>query len=185
MYMLSYRVPFLKNSLKYLLRKFPVAVPKMVGKHWWLSHPLQVRWKTEAHILNWVEQILRQGDTVFDIGAHAGWISLASSRIVGSAGHVEAIEPSPALASLIRYHRGINRVPSLDVEEFAVADSYGIADFFTCNQGISSINSLSESSVTRERPLESSIERISVRTRSLDDYCEASGLIPIIAPHQT
>jgi FkbM family methyltransferase len=178
MYLPSYRVPFLKNGLKYLLRKLPVPIPKRVGKHWWLSHPLQFRWKTETHILDWVEQLLRQGDTIFDVGAHAGWISLASSQIVGSAGHVVAIEPSPALASLIRYHREINHVPSVHVEEFAVADSCGIADFFTCNRGISSINSLSESSVAREKPLESSIERISVRTRSLDDYCEATGLIP-------
>ena len=150
----------------------------MVGRNWWLSHPLQVSWNSEAHILCWAEEVLRRGNTFIDVGAHAGWISLTSSRSVGPAGHVVAIEPSPALASLIRYHCRVNRVTSIAVEEFAVTDSSGVSDFFIHNQGISSINSLFESSVASEAPSESPIDKISVRTRSLDDYCESTRLIP-------
>src|SRR5215469_17167392 len=126
--------PWPKKTLKYLLQQFPVPFPKMVGRHWWLSHPLQVTWNTEVHILAWVEKALHAGNTFIDVGAHAGWVALASSRIVGPTGHVVAIEPSPALASLIRYHSRLNRVPSIAVEEFAVADSSGIADFFIHNR---------------------------------------------------
>ena len=173
-----HRTTWSKKTLKYLLKQFPVPFPKMVGKHWWLSHPLQVTWNTEFHILAWVEKALHAGNTFIDVGAHAGWVALASSRIVGPTGHVVAIEPSPALASLIRYHSRLNRVPSIAVEEFAVTDSSGIADFFIHNRGISSINSLFESAVAREAPPESRIDRICVRTRSLDDYCESRTLIP-------
>ena|SRR5215469_11410789 len=108
----SHQIGSFKSTLKYLLNRFPVPVPKKVGRSWWLSHPLQLRWKTEAHILSWAEQVLRKGDTVIDVGAHAGWIRLASSGIVGSTGNVVAIEPSPALASLIRYHRTVNLASS-------------------------------------------------------------------------
>jgi len=174
----SHQIGSFKSTLKDLLNRFPVPVPKKVGRNWWLSHPLQVRWKTEAHILSWAEQVLRKGDTVIDVGAHAGWISLASSGIVGSNGHVVAIEPSPPLASLIRYHRTVNLAFSIVVEEFAATDSRGIADFFIYNRGLSSINALSESSVAREAPSTSSIERICVNTRSLDDYCKFNKLIP-------
>lgn len=173
-----HQISWPKKTLKHLLTRFPVPVPKMVGRNWWLSHPLQVSWSSEAHILCWVEQVLRKGNTFIDVGAHAGWISLASSRFVGSSGHVVAIEPSPPLASLIRYHCRVNRVRSIAVEEFAVADSSGIADFFVHNQGISAINSLFESSVFREAPSQSRIDKIYVRTRSLDDYCKSRKLIP-------
>lgn len=170
--------PWPKKALKYLLKQFPVPIPKMVGRNWWLSHPLQVTWNSEAHILCWAEEVLHTGNTFIDVGAHAGWISLASSRLVGATGQVVAIEPSPALASLIRYHCRINRVNSIAIEEFAVADSSGIADFFIHNQGISSINSLFESAVAREAPSESPVDKIYVRTRSLDDYCASRKLIP-------
>lgn len=150
----------------------------MVGKHCFLSHPLQISWKTESHVVSWAEKILRRGNTFLDVGAHAGWISLACSRFVGSTGHVVAIEPSPALASVIRYHCIVNRVPSIVVEEFAVTDSSGIVDFFIHNQGISSVNSLFESCVAREAPTGSPIRKICVPTRSLDDYCEIRKLLP-------
>lgn len=174
----SHQIGSFKRTLKYLLNRFPVPVPKMVGRNWWLSHPLQFRWKTEAHVLSWAEQVLCEGDTVIDVGAHAGWVSLASSGIVGSTGHVVAIEPSPPLASLIRYHRTINLASSIVVEEFAATDSRGVADFFICNRGLSSINSLSESSVAREAPPGAPVERIRVNTITLDDYCELNKLIP-------
>ena len=173
-----HQTPWPKKTLKYLLKRFPVPIPKMVGKHCFLSHPLQASWKTETHILSWVEKVLRRGNTFIDVGAHAGWISLVSSRLVGSTGHVVAIEPSPALASFIRYHCIVNRVPVIAVEKFAVVDSSGTADFFIHNQGLSSINSLFESSVAREAPTESPISRLCVLTRSLDDYCETQKLLP-------
>ena len=176
--MRSRQIGSFKRTLKHLLNRFPIPIPKMVGRNWWLSHPLQVRWKAESHVLSWAEQVLREGDTVIDVGAHAGWVSLASSRIVGPTGHVVAVEPSPPLASLIRYHRTVNFASSIVVEEFAATDSLGVADFFIYNQGLSSINSLSESSVVREAPSAARIERICVNTRSLDDYCASKKLIP-------
>lgn len=173
-----HQIPWPKKTLKYLLNQFPVPIPKIVGKHGFLSHPLQVTWKTEPHILSWAKKVLRRGNTLIDVGAHAGWISLVSSRLVGSTGRVVAIEPSPALASLIRYHCRVNCVACIAVEEFAVADGRGTAELFIHNQGISSINSLFEWSVAREAPSESRIDKIRVRTRSLDDYCESIKLIP-------
>lgn len=82
------------------------------------------------------------------------------------------------LASLIRYHCRVNCVSCIAVEEFAVTDGRGTAEFFIHNQGISSINSLFEASVAREAPRESRIDKIRVRTRSLDDYCESIKWIP-------
>ncbi len=172
------RAPRLREGLKSALREFPVPIPKMVGGHFLLSHPLQLPWKPESHILAWITETLHAGDTFFDVGAHAGWISLVASRIVGPRGRVVAFEPSPALAGLIRYHRRMNRASAIRLEQVAVADAAGLSDFFLHNGGASSVNSLSEDAVLRKAPTASSIDKVLVRSRSLDEYCESAKRIP-------
>jgi FkbM family methyltransferase len=172
------RAPRLRDGLKTALREFPVPVPKMVGGHCLLSHPLQLPWKAESHILTWTAEVLHSGDTFFDVGAHAGWISLVAARIVGPGGRVVAFEPSPALAGLIRYHKRMNRTSAIRVEQVAVTDAPGVNDFFLHNGGASSVNSLTEDIVVRGAPAASSIDKVLVKTRSLDEYCESAKRIP-------
>jgi FkbM family methyltransferase len=172
------RAPRLRDGLKTALRQFPVPLPKMVGGHCFLSHPLQLPWKAESHILAWTAEVLHAGDTFFDVGAHAGWISLVAARIVGPQGRVVAFEPSPALAGLIRYHKRMNRASAIRVEQAAVTESPGVNDFFLHNGGASSVNSLSQDAVVREAPIASPIDKVLVKTRSLDEYCETAKRIP-------
>lgn len=172
------RAPQLREGLKTVLREFPVPVPKMVGGHCLLSHPLQLSWKPESHILAWTTEVLRSGDTFFDVGAHAGWISLVAARLVGPRGWVVAFEPSPALAGLIRYHKRMNHASAIRIQQVAVSDSPGVNDFFLHNGGTSSVNSLSKDAVIREAPFASPIDKVQVKTRSLDEYCESTKRIP-------
>lgn len=44
---------------------------------------------------------LRPGDAVLDVGANAGQFTIPSGRIVGPAGRVDAIEPSPSMRALL------------------------------------------------------------------------------------
>jgi hypothetical protein len=48
---------------------------------------------TAAHVLKWIDERLRPGDTFFDIEAHYGWMSLLACRRVGARGKVIAFEP--------------------------------------------------------------------------------------------
>jgi FkbM family methyltransferase len=172
------KAPRLRAGLKTALRDFPVPVPKMVAGHCFLSHPLQLPWKPETHVLNWTAELLRSGDTFFDVGAHAGWISLVAARIVGPHGRVVAFEPSPALAGLIRYHKRMNRASAIRVEQTAITNAPGVNEFFLHNGGASSVNALSQDAVMREAPASSPIDKVLVRSRSLDEYCESSKRVP-------
>ena len=54
--------------------------------------------------------LLRPGDTMIDVGAHIGTITLAAARAVGPRGHVVAVEPAPRTAALLRRSLHINSI---------------------------------------------------------------------------
>lgn len=91
---------------------------------------------------------VRPGMTVYDIGAQAGYYSLAFSRMVAPGGQVIAFEPCPAEARVLLEHLRINRVTNVRVFTAAVSDRSGYAAF-TIDRG-KTMNFLAE---TDEGPL--------------------------------
>jgi FkbM family methyltransferase len=68
--------------------------------------------------ISWVcKKLVKRGDTVCDIGANIGIVTLLLSRLVGNTGRVFAFEPNPtcydALTSAIARNRMTNVVPQL------------------------------------------------------------------------
>jgi hypothetical protein len=59
--------------------KFTLTAPKLI------SVP-----PTEPHVLRWIDELLRLGDTFFEVGAHYGWMSMAACPCVGGKGKVVA-----------------------------------------------------------------------------------------------
>jgi len=55
----------------------------------------------EAGVLEAIQQHLRPGGCVFDVGAHIGFYSLVAARLVGQHGRVVAFEPDPDNADLL------------------------------------------------------------------------------------
>lgn len=76
-----------------------------------------------------VERLVRPGMIVFDIGANAGFFTLAFSRLVGSAGHVYAFEPLADNATNLVRHVLLNRIENVTVVQAAVAASVGMSGF--------------------------------------------------------
>jgi FkbM family methyltransferase len=66
-------------------------------------------------------RLLRPGDTVLDIGANLGVMSLVACSLVGPSGAVHAFEPQPALAAKLR--------------ESGVANGYGNLHVHACALG--------------------------------------------------
>jgi FkbM family methyltransferase len=69
--------------------------------------------------------LVRPGDTVFDVGAHAGFYTLLAARLVGSRGRVVAFEPMPENLRYLRHHLAMNRVTGVRVVAAAVAAAAG------------------------------------------------------------
>ena len=76
-----------------------------------------------------VRRLARPGMTIFDIGANAGFYTLAFSRLVGAQGRVYAFEPlAENVVNLLR-HVAINNADNVTVIQAAAAHQPGIVAF--------------------------------------------------------
>ena len=74
-----------------------------------------------------VEKYLKAGGTFVDVGAHVGLFSLMAARIVGTTGHVIAIEPAPVTANALRATVSANGMTNLvRIEVIAAGSERGL-----------------------------------------------------------
>lgn len=71
------------------------------------------------------EQWVKPGDTVFDVGAHAGFYSLLASVLVGPGGRVVAFEPVARNRHYLEQHLRINALSNVEVIAAAVTERAG------------------------------------------------------------
>lgn len=76
-----------------------------------------------------IARFVKPGMKVFDIGANAGFYTLAFSRLVGEQGHVWAFEPFAENAHNILRHINLNQLANVTLVQLAVADRRGMAGF--------------------------------------------------------
>jgi FkbM family methyltransferase len=74
----------------------------------------------EVALLKYLAAHLKQGDVLYDVGGHIGFVSLVGARLVGLEGRVFAFEPDPENASWIRDHAQMNALPQIEVVPAAV-----------------------------------------------------------------
>jgi FkbM family methyltransferase len=67
------------------------------------------------------EAVLKEGDTVIDIGANEGAFTCLALRLVGQRGRVIAVEPQPDLRSIIEINCAINNFTNVQVETAALS----------------------------------------------------------------
>jgi FkbM family methyltransferase len=77
----------------------------------------------EPQIQRTILELLSNGDTAFDVGAHLGYFSLSMATRVGGSGHVVAFEPNPAVAERLR--RNVARHAPLSSIVTPVASALG------------------------------------------------------------
>ena len=107
--------------------RLPVLQGALRGQQWivgssnhgcWLG---SYEWDQQAIF----KKSIKEGDVVFDIGAHVGFYTLLSSLLVGSRGRVVAFEPIPENLNYLKQHLEINSVSNVDIIEAAVSDRHG------------------------------------------------------------
>ncbi len=74
-----------------------------------------------------LSRFVQPGMTVFDIGANAGFYTLAFARLVGDRGQVWAFEPLAGKAEQLRRHVRINRCSNVGIIQAAVGSQWGMA----------------------------------------------------------
>lgn len=76
-----------------------------------------------------IRRLVQPGMTVFDIGANAGFYTMAFSRLVGDRGNVYAFEPYAENAANILTHIALNHTGNVTLIQAAVADHPGTVGF--------------------------------------------------------
>lgn len=155
------------------------AVKRLNGK-WTLVAPSLVgAVPTEPHVLNWIAELLRPGETFFDVGAHVGWMSLVGCRCVGPGGRVVAFEPAPPLVQCLEYNKKVNRLRQMEVVKKAVTDEENrVVPLYVVSGGESFLNSVVDHRSGAGQGGERAKTTIQVETVTLDGFCERRGLWP-------
>jgi FkbM family methyltransferase len=113
-----------------------------------------------------VRRLVRPGIKIFDIGANAGFYTLAFSRLVGKTGHVWAFEPLPENIRNLRRHLALNALPNVTVVEAAVSRQSGTARFLQARSN--SMGRLAEHG------------GMNVQTVTIDDICRDTGCPDVV-----
>lgn len=81
----------------------------------------------ERALLRALERDVTEGMTVWDVGAHIGYVALVMSRLTGPRGRVYAFEPLPENLRRLRMNVAANGADNVDVHGVALSDRRGIA----------------------------------------------------------
>jgi FkbM family methyltransferase len=93
---------------------------------------------------------VRPGNTVFDIGAYAGFHSLFCGLLVGAKGRVFAFEPNPISRCSLESQIRLNRTLRVETIPYALSDTVGMADFDAAQGSQSRITPTGKSKVEME-----------------------------------
>lgn len=114
-----------------------------------------------------MNRLIQKGDTVIDVGANIGLLTLPAAQRVGQDGKVIAVEPLPRLTNLLERSLHLNGLSGrVSIQACAAADVRGSARIHVSNI-------LGHSSLL---PLEGEVESVEVELCPLDE---------LIAPKQT
>jgi len=72
-----------------------------------------------------LRRVLRPKDTVIDVGANIGTVSLASASLVGQQGRIIAFEPNPRIFNFLKKNVYLNRFNNVILHNCAVGDRQG------------------------------------------------------------
>jgi FkbM family methyltransferase len=81
-----------------------------------------------------IAALIPPGAVVFDVGAHAGYYTLAASRLVGEKGRIVAFEPDPDNLRFLREHLSVNDVGNVTVIDHPVGERHGETASFVVNK---------------------------------------------------
>jgi FkbM family methyltransferase len=122
-----------------------------------------------------LKKITMTGNTVFDIGANMGVLSVYLSRLVQENGKVYSFEPVKDTYEMLRETISINRCENIETHPLAISDKIGISEIYKFDQRNHTLNSLGRVKIGETSP--SYIETI--RTETIDNFCQIKFLSKI------
>ncbi len=122
----------------------------------------------ELHLQKAIRDYVATGDTVYDIGANVGYVSLSLAKRVGPSGRVVAFEPVPRNTDAFRRNIEINGLHNVRLLEVAASERAGEAV-------IRMAENPSTASLVWHRN-DPSATQLPIRTVAIDDLVDAGDL---------
>lgn len=115
---------------------------------------------------NFIENYVKHGDNVLDIGANIGTTVTRLAAKVGSDGYVIGFEPSPANYKRATGHIHLNKLENCKVENIGLGDKLGSLKLFRVNEHNPGMNRILKSEEVADMYPYDEVQII-----TLDDYC--------------
>jgi FkbM family methyltransferase len=128
----------------------------------------------EPEVQEALAQLVKPGQTVYDVGANIGFFTILCSRLVGPQGRVYAFEPIPQNLVTLRRNIALNGLTNVVVVEKALSASTGTAEMFVSPwSAFHSLNVEGASKQDNHGPQEGEIV---VETVTLDEFVAQAGV---------
>src|SRR5687767_2781122 len=116
-----------------ILSRVPVPIVSGVNRgQWWSlvsAGSGYASGRRAAEQMRLLNALLRRGETVWDVGAHHGFVTLCAAKRVGPTGVVHAFEPCASNRAALRRHLRWNRLTNVEVHPYALSDADGESCF--------------------------------------------------------
>lgn len=109
----------------------------------------------EQDELNYVKNILQEGDVFVDVGSNVGLFSLIAAKCVGNGGKVISFEPAPIIFDRLLENKKRNEIKNIDARNIGLSDEVGELTFYVSDTGYDAWNSFAPS---RDYKLQKKIE---------------------------
>jgi FkbM family methyltransferase len=123
----------------------------------------------EPHLQKIIRQYVADGDTVYDIGANLGYVTLSLAKQVGTRGHVFAFEPVPQNIDALRENIRRNQLSTVMMFGVAASDRQGQAV-------IRVAENLSTASLIWHKG-DASVRELTIDTVAIDELVESGNVI--------
>lgn len=103
------------------------------GSRWVIGTSIHRCWlgsyEVDKQVL--LERMIKPGSVVWDVGANAGFYTLALSRLTGPQGHVYSFEPFGSNVQMLNRHVELNNLRNTTVVQCALTGAVGLCGFDT------------------------------------------------------
>ena len=89
----------------------------------------KLNFSVENHCAQWLSARINYGDTILDIGAAFGVISVPLAKEVGKKGHIYAFEPAKNTQDILQQILNLNHFSNMTLVPQAISDKSGVAEF--------------------------------------------------------
>lgn len=128
----------------------------------------------EPEVQKALAELVKPGQTVYDVGANIGFFTILCSRLVGPQGHVYAFEPIPQNLATLRHNVTLNALGNVTIVEAALSSSTGSAEMFVSPW--SAFHSLNVEGATKQDNHGPQAGEITVQTVTLDEFVQGEGV---------